>query len=310
MTSTENDLRKFARIGLVHHMLYPRCVDDPDYHERTLIELVRRSDIETLDCCLPYGRDRQERLIDAIRESGKTHLAFAIHLYPFAKLPFTATQPSQQAQARLIIDDMIRQAAAIGAAGFIFAAGGPPFATASAAEHEAFFDFCCWLCENLAKHNIDAMLEPFDYDFDKSFLYGPMERCVELAARVRERFPNFGLEVDVAHLPLMHEDFSQALQLAAPYLKRVHLGNCVSRKTDDPFFGDKHPPIGYAHGDIDVPQIAIILQTLHEIGFLHPDRRGDLVIEIKPFSHLSEDESVADNLGRVKKAWSQVSPQN
>ena len=299
-------LSKYARLGLVHHMLYSKCVDDPDYHEQTLRAFVRRNDIETFDCCLPYGLDRQERLIPAIRESGKKHIVFATHLFPSRKLSFASTSYSEQAQARLIVSEFVRQAAAMGATGFIFASCGPAYAEGTKAHHEAFFDFCRWLCDQLSPYGIDALLEPFDFDFDKKFLYGPLDRNLELMERVSRHCPNIGIELDVAHLPLMREDFTSAIRRSAPWLKRVHLGNCVSRNPDDPFYGDKHPPIGYPGGEIDVPQLVEILRMLHEVGFLDQTNRGDLVLELNPFPSRSEDESVADNLGRVARAWRSV----
>lgn len=299
-------LREFARLGLVHHMLHGRSVEDPDYHVTTLEAMVQRSDIETLDCCLPYGQERQARLVRAIRSSGKEHVAFAIHLFPLRKLSLAAPPYAEQAQVRLIIEDMIAQAAAIGATGFVFASGGPPYAEATAAHHRAFLEFCRWLCERLARHNIDALLEPFDFDHDKKFLYGPLDRNLELVARLREEFPNVGIELDMAHLPLMREDFRSAIRRTAPWLKRVHLGNCVSRHREDPFYGDKHPPMGYPGGDIDVPELVEILTTLKETGFLNRAHRGDVLVEINPFPGRSADDSVADNFKRVHDAWQLV----
>ncbi|MEY4938461.1 MAG: hypothetical protein RIQ93_196 [Verrucomicrobiota bacterium] len=299
-------LTQFARLGLVHHMLHARSVDDPDYHVATLEALALRTDIETFDCCLPYGAERQARLARAIRASGKEHVAFAIHLFPLRKLSLAATNYAEQAQARLIIDDMVEQAATIGATGFVFASGGPPHGEANEEHHRAFFEFCCWLCERLAPHNIDALLEPFDFDHDKNFLYGPLDRSLELMARLREKFPNVGIELDMAHLPLMREDFASAIRRTAPWLKRVHLGNCVSRDRMDPFYGDKHPPIGYPGGDIDLPQLVEILSSLKETGFLSRANRGDLLVEINPFPGRSANDSVADNFQRVQAAWKMV----
>jgi len=296
-------LSEFARLGLVHHMLYARSVEDPEFHVTTLEAMVQRTDIETLDCCLPYGRERQARLVKAIRSSGKEHVAFAIHLFPLRKLSLAATHYAEQAQARLIVDDMIAQAAAIGATGFVFASGGPPFAEATAEHHHAFHEFCRWLCARLARHNIDALLEPFDFDHDKKFLFGPLDRNLELVARLRKEFPNVGIELDMAHLPLMRENFASAIRRSAPWLKRVHLGNCVSRRPADPFYGDKHPPIGYPGGDIDVPELVEILSALLDTGFLNPVNRGDLLVEINPFPGRSADESVADNFKRIREAW-------
>lgn len=50
----KKDIREYARIGLVHHMLYPECKKDPDYHVETLLEFIKRKDIETFDCYIPY----------------------------------------------------------------------------------------------------------------------------------------------------------------------------------------------------------------------------------------------------------------
>ena len=303
-------LSTVARLGLVHHMLYPAAVDDPDYHERTLAEFVRRPDIETFDCCLPYGRERQERLARAVRTSGKQEVAYAIHLFPLRKLLLAAPNYAEQLQVRMILRDMIAQAAAMGATGFVFGSGGPPWAEATPAHHRAFLDFCRWLCAELAPHGIDALLEPFDFDFDKKFLYGPLDRNLEVVARVREEFPNIGIELDMAHLPLMREGFESAIERSAPLLKRVHLGNCVMRNPADPFYGDNHPPMGYPGGEIDEPELVRILGALRRVGFLDAKRRGNLLIELKPFPGRTEEESVTDNWQRLGRAWDRVRAEN
>ncbi len=299
-------IENYARLGVVYHMLYARCMADPDYHVATLEEFLRRGDIETFDFCLPYGRGRQERLIPAIRKSGKANIVYATHLVPLRKISFASDSYFEQAQMRMIIDDMVGQAAACGCSGFIFASGGPAYAKGTQANHDAFYDFCCWLCEALAKHKIDALLEPFDYDFDKSYLYGPLDKNIELVERVAQSFPNIGIELDIAHLPLMREGFASAIQRSSKWLKRVHFGNCVMKNTADPFYGDRHPPVGYPGGEIDVPQLVVALQALLDSGFLSKEKRGDVVLELNPFPGKSEDESVTDNFGRLSRAWAQV----
>ena len=120
------NIREYAKIGLVHHLLYPECGEDPEIHVATLLEFLKRSDIETLDCCLPYGEEHRSKLIPAIRSCGKT-VSFAIHFYPLRNLPLAARTPANYAQTWMIMDDMIAQAAAIGAEGFVFGAGTPSY---------------------------------------------------------------------------------------------------------------------------------------------------------------------------------------
>lgn len=296
------DLERYARIGLVHHMLYPQCSEDPELHVRTLLDFVKRTDIETLDCCLPYGQARRQALIPAIRACGKS-VCFAIHLYPLRQLPLAARSPAARAQVWMIIDDMIAQAVAIGATGFIFGAGTPPFAAAARADVEAFDAFCDELCSKLAAHGITAMLEPFDFDVDKKFLYGPIEACIALAERLAGKHANFGFELDMAHLPLMREGFATAIARCAPYLQRVHLGNCVLQDRAHPRYGDTHPPIGFPGGEIDVPELVVILRALLACGFLNPAKRGDLLVEMTPFPGRSVDETVQDSRQRLAAAW-------
>jgi len=302
----QEDIRKYGRLGLVHHMLYPECMNDPDLHANTLEAFVEREDIETFDCCLPYGSARRERLIPVIRSCGKEHVTYAMHLFPLRKLSLCEPTPHEQAQVRMIARDMVEQAAAIGATDFIFASGGPSPANAAPAHYEAFRGFCRWLCAELKPHGINALLEPFDTTIDKKFLYGSTRECMALIESLRAEVDNFGIELDMAHLPLMSETFEDAIRTTAPALRRVHLGNCVLKDTSHPRYGDTHPPIGFEGGEIDVPEVTRILRCLVDVGFLSREKRGNLLIEMTPWPGRTVEETVADNMGRLEKAWAMV----
>ena len=302
----QEDIRQYARLGLVHHMLYPKCMVDPDDHVRTLEAFVTRDDIETFDCCLPYGQQRREQLVKTIRQSDKEDVVFAIHHFPFEKYRLAATSYSEKSHVKLIIKDMIVQAAAMGATGFIFGAGRPGANDATDADFEAFTDFCRWLCGELKPHGITALLEPFDTDIDKKFLYGPTEKCVELIESLKPDVDNFGIELDLAHVPLMGESFAHAIKTTAPYLKRVHLGNCILNDKNNPRYGDTHPPVGFEGGDIDIPELTEILGLLLETGFLNKQKRGSTLLEMTPWPSRSVEETISDNFERIQKAWKLV----
>ena len=297
------NIRDYARLGLVHHMLYPSCLEDPDDHLETLTQFVSREDIETLDCCLPYGDERREALIPLIRGCGKVDITFATHLFPLRKIGLASPAPHEQAQIRMILRDMVEQAAAIGATGFIFASGRPCPEEAVAADYAAFTDLVRWLCAELKPHGITAQLEPFDTNIDKCFLYGPSETCARFVESLRPETDNLGLELDVAHVPLMGEMFEQAIRNCAPFLKRVHLGNCVLKDKTHPRYGDTHPPVGFPGGEIDVPELTKILRCLLDVGFIRDDLRGNLVVEMTPWPGKTVDETIADSFGRLDAAW-------
>lgn len=298
----KNNIRDYARIGLVHHLLYPKCTTDPDDHVATLGEFVKRNDIETLDCCIPYGEDRRSKIIPVVRDCGK-EVVYAMHLFPMRKISLGTTCPQEQGLIRLVAEEQIRMAVAIGATGFIFPSGADVPADRDAAK-QAFGRFCRWFAGELKAHGITAMLEPFDRTFDKKYLYGSSEECVELIESLKPDVDNFGIELDMAHVPLMGESFEHAIRVCAPHLRRVHLGNCVMRDSSNPWYGDNHPPVGIDGGEIDVAQLARILELLLEVGYLSVENRGALIFEMQPFPHRSVDYTVSDNLQRLDKAWS------
>jgi len=301
----KDDIRDYARLGLVHHLLFPRCMDDADHHAATLAKFVGRSDIETLDCCIPYGEGRRARLVPLVRRCGK-EVVYATHLFPLRKIAFATTSPPEQGLVRTVLRDQVAMAAAIGAKGMIFASGADVAEAERPAARAAFADFCRWLCAQLEPHGITAMLEPFDRTIDKRFLYGPSVECVELIRSLEGEADNLGIELDMAHLPLMGESFAHAIRTCAPYLRRVHLGNCVLRDTASPLYGDQHPPIGIEGGEIDVPQVAEILRLLLDAGYLSRERRGALVVEMQPFPGRSAEETVLDSMQRILRAWQEI----
>jgi sugar phosphate isomerase/epimerase len=140
-------------------------------------------------------------------------------------------------------------------------------------------------------------------DIDKMFLYGPVDDCVKLTERISVKHNNFGFELDMAHLPLMREDSASAIRRTGPWLKRVHLGNCVLKNRDNPRWGDTHPPIGFPDGEIDIPELSQILRSLLDCGFLDKNKRGDLLIEMTPFPGKSVDFTIEDNFAKLEKAW-------
>ena len=296
-------LHEFARVGIVHHMFYAANLNDPHDHARTLAQVARRDDIDTFDCCLPYDQRQREKLIPIIRSCGKEQITYAIHQHPFGALPPASPVPHEQAQCRLIMKDMIEMAAAIGATHFIFVSGGPQPQAATVAHYRAFEDFCRWLCGELKRHNITALIEPFDFSVDKKFLYGPTEQCVTLIEALHPDVNNLAIELDFAHVPLMGESFSHAVTTVAPYLKRVHLGNCIFKNRGHALYGDRHPPIGIEGGAIGVPQLAEILRLLLAIKFLDRNNRGALLIEVAPLPEHTAEDTIRDSLISLHEAW-------
>lgn len=300
----KGNIRDYAKLGLVHHLLYPQCTVDAQYHADTLAAFVARDDIEALDCCLPYGEEHRRRLAPLVRGCGKD-VSYALHLFPARKISLASPDVQEQNLARYVIADQIEMAAAIGATGFVFPSGAD-FPDDRPAAQQAFRAFCDWFCERLRPHGITALLEPFDRTVDKKFLYGPIDDCVALVDGVQAEHANIGIELDIAHLPLMNEDIESAVLRCGKRIRRVHLGNCVLRDTTHPLYGDKHPPMNLPGGEIGKPQLMRALQALLQCGFLDPNDRKPLIMEMTPFPGKSPEYTVQKTFELLFDAWASL----
>lgn len=296
----KENIKKYAKIGLVYHLLYLKCAKDPVYHVKTLTEFIHNYDIETFDCILPFGDEHRKILIPHLKNCNK-EIVFNNHISLLKKLNLSVNSYVNYEIIKIIIEDQIKIAIDIGASGYVFNSGKNVKNKYRCAALKNFRKFCRWFCQKLNKHNIMAMIEPFDYSIDKKFLIGPTSECADFVGSLD--IENLGIELDFAHVPLLGESFHDAIKNTSRYLKRVHLGNCVLKNFSSKWYGDKHPPLGITEGEIGIKELAEILLLLLKFGYLNKNKRGSLVLEIRPGDNLSQEETVADNFKKLNEAW-------
>ncbi len=275
------------KLGVVQFMAFPdtdQCPEallasvkalalDDDF---ALVELTRMPDSAT--------RDKVRALLEA------AHLDCVFAATPFllrGKLNPSATDATVRRQALNELKVCVEEALALNAKALVLMSG--PFGGDEVGELNAFVQTLNEICAHAADCSPDApllvLVEQFDRAVDKKALIGPSRLAATLAARVRAHRQNFGLLIDLSHLPLLGETPEECLaEFLGDTVRHVHLGNCVL-KTDDPLFGDRHPPFGYPNGENDVAQVQVFLSALHYSGyFARPSPFGlpTVSFEVKP----------------------------
>ncbi|MCU6736646.1 sugar phosphate isomerase/epimerase family protein [Diplocloster agilis] len=158
------------------------------------------------------------------------------------------------------------------------------------------------LCRYAKLRNMSVELEVFDYDVDKRVLIGPASLAAEFAAAVRADCRNFGLIVDLSHIPLTHESMEQVVQILKPYITHVHIGNAVL-DPENPAYGDQHPRFGCPAGRNDVTEVAAFLQCLRAEGVADKKKRLPLSFEVKPRAQESADIILCNCKRTLNAAW-------
>lgn len=155
------------------------------------------------------------------------------------------------------------------------------------------------------KGNMLLCHEVFDYDVDKKSLVGPAGLAARYGETICGEYDNFGLLVDLSHIPLLHETIEQSLMPVLPYLKHTHMGNGVVVPGREAY-GDMHPRFGFPGSENDVPELAEFLRILLETGYLNEKTRPILSFEVKPWKDEPSWAVIANAKRALKLAWAMV----
>jgi sugar phosphate isomerase/epimerase len=171
-------------------------------------------------------------------------------------------------------------------------------------------ELCDYADAHSGKKRLFVTFENFDRDIEKKRLIGPTVETAKMADAVNRS--NFGLTIDLSHLPLLNETAAHALKTAAKHLIHAHIGNCVIDHRDSALYGDFHPRFGHPLGRNDLPEVVDYLSNLDAVEYWSHARKRlgrtpILSMELRTIPGEENSEAVLANGKRTFiRAWSQV----
>lgn len=157
-----------------------------------------------------------------------------------------------------------------------------------------------------SKGDMPVLCEVFDYDIAKKSLIGPVDLVKRYCDTICAEYDNFGLMVDLSHIPMLHETIEENLLPVKEYIRHAHMGNTVIKSPDCPAYGDEHPRFGFPNSENNVEELAAYLRLLLEIGFLNEENRPIVSFEVKPFGDEDPDVVIASAKRTLDLAWELV----
>lgn len=305
-----SSIYKYADVGLIHFMAYPQCMKGEGPVLETLAEICR-DDYFTL-AEITWIKDPE------VRKAAKAMLQLSGIKYAFGAQPALLSQKlnlndPDEAGRRKAVDQIkacIDEAVEMDCSGLAFLAGKDPGEADREKGLELLFESVCEICDYAqSRGGLPIALETFDrLEFGKNAILGPTALAVPFAEKVRAKYPNFGLMMDLSHLPLLGESVEEMLVPAKDLLVHVHVGNCVMRDAAHPAYGDEHPSFGCEGGENGVDELSAFLEGLFKIGYLDGVTPKPLSFEVKPIVAYGESsEMVVANAKRaLNKAWARL----
>ena len=299
-------IRKYMKVGLIHFMAYPTVIKGEGPIEESFRKIAMDDYFEVAEITWikdPSVRKNVKKMIET------SHMEVAYGAQPRLLTTGLNINDLDEAGRQKAIESLkegIDEAYEMGALGFAFLSGKYPEDKKEEA-YQALVASTKELCAYAkSKGNMKVVLEVFDFDVDKKSLIGPVDLAKRYAAEIDAKYDNFGLMVDLSHLPLLHETAVQSLIPVKDYIVHAHMGNCVVRDPSLPAYGDAHPRFGFPGGENDVDELVEYLRVLLSIGFLNKEKRPIVSFEVKPFADEDPDLVVANAKRVLNRAWDKV----
>jgi len=295
-------LPSYADIGIVHFMAFPQCMQGDGPILETLTTIAEDPFFTSIEVTRINDPALRRSAATLLRNAG---LGIGFGCQPMLLGGRHDLNSLDDTKRRAAIDTCLtglEQAIELGATKLAVLSGPNPAEADRNAAIDALVDSLTELGQACADTGLRLCLETFDRDIDKKCLIGPNHLGVEVSNQVRTRIPDFGLLIDLSHLPLQGESTQEALHATREHLSHVHIGNCVL-DPKDALYGDQHPRFGYSGGENGVDELRTFLQALLDIGYLTPDARATVAFEVKPTPDESSTTLIAQSQRTLTHAW-------
>jgi len=295
------------KVGLIHFMAYPQVIRGDGPILETLQKIAEDDFFTAVEVSWIKDekvRNKAKKLLEV------SHLTVAYGAQPRLLINNLNLNSFDQEERKKAVEEIkagVREAYEIGAKSLAFLSGKDPGEGERDQASKLLISSINEICEYAkSKGNLGITLEVFDREIDKKCLIGPAKDARMVAEEVRKEFDNFGLMVDLSHLPLLKETPRQAIMPVKDYLVHAHMGNCILKDKEHPGYGDQHPRFGIKSGENDVKELTEYLKVLLDIGFLNPQNPPIVSFEVKPLADESSEVVIANAKRVLREAWTRV----
>ena len=300
-----DSLQSYMKVGIVHFMAFPNCIKGEGPIYDTLTKIVEDdffSSVEITWIKDPAERQRVKSLLAA------SQMAVGYGAQPpllIGKLNLNSFDGGERQKAIDQVKACTDEAAEVGAKAIAVLSGLDPGEKRDEAM-KLLIDSLHQLAAYAKDKGLRLILESFDSKYDKKCLIGPAKDALALSKAMKKDFPDFGIMVDLSHLPIQDESPRKSLgTLKKMHIAHIHIGNAVKQQGHS-LYGDLHPRFGTPGGENDVPQLVEFLKALFEIEYLGKGKRPIVAFEVKPYGDETSGVVIANAKRTLVDAWARA----
>ena len=307
--------QRYLQLGLVHFMMYPEILNG----DGPIVETARRIAADPFFEVLEVGLVNDPAALPALKQvAQEARLALGVGAQPqMLSTGVNLADPDEAGRQAAVagVKTSVDQAYALGARLLAFLDGKNsypgPEAEARACDQlvKSVQELCAYARQKATDYTLFLSLEVFDRAIEKRSLLGPAPLVAEVASEICRSCDNFGVTVDLSHIPLLGESPRQALGPVKDYLVHLHVGNCLLSDPAHPAYGDYHPPFGCPGSANGVDELVEFLRLAFEIGYFDrtlPAGRPVVSFEVRPLPGGDPELVIAGTKRVWELAWARL----
>ncbi|OGS22654.1 MAG: xylose isomerase [Elusimicrobia bacterium RIFOXYA2_FULL_39_19] len=304
----KDSIHDYMKVGIIHFMIYPETMKGEGPILETLEKICKDDFFSAIEISWMKDAEVRKKAKELLEQS---HLTVAYGAQPTLLVNKYNVNSLDQAERKKVVEflkERINEASELGAKAVAILSGADPGPEKREEAKKALVESLVELSNYAQTKNLNFVLETFDRDIDKKALIGPSDEAVKIAKEVRKTCKNFGLMVDLSHMPLLNETPKQSLTAVKDYLVHIHMGNCIMKDKAMTGYGDQHPRFGISTGENGVKELTEFLKCLFDIGYLgkKTDNLPIVSFEVKPLPGENSEVLIANSKRVLREAWSNL----
>lgn len=304
------NIKKYMKIGIIQSMAFPDSIKDSNKLIDSYKTIIKDNYFDVIE--IGQIKDAQVReKIKSMIELSKLIVSYGGHSRLLSNaLNINDLNENGRIAAVNQLKEGIDEAYYMNAVSFSFLSGKyseDRKKTSLQALIKSTKELCAYAKE---RGDMQVLLEVFDYNIDKKSLLGPVELVKRYADEVSQECSNFGIMVDLSHLPQLGETPAEAILPIKKYIKHVHIGNTVIKDSILEAYGDQHPRFGFPNSENGVNELIDFLNVLLEIEYLNTKQPPIVSFEVKPRPYEDDELVIAGGKRVLNEAWIKLNIQD
>lgn len=299
----KESIHKYFHVGLIGFMAYPSMLRGEDPGAPALIKRIACDDyFDAVEVTWIKDEDKRAE-IKKILDSAHMQVCYGAQPRLLTTgLNANHIDEARRQEAEDTLMQALDEAKDLGAAGIAFLSGKYEEETRERS-YAQLLKTTRRLCDYAKTLDMSVELEVFDFDIAKASLIGPAPLAARFAADMRTTHNNFGLLIDLSHIPMTYESPEFVVRTLRPYITHIHIGNTVCKDPAAEGYGDEHQRFGFPGGANDTEQLLGFLRVLKAEGFMNSEKPYVLSFEVKPWKDEDPDLVVANAKRTLNRAW-------